>query len=67
MIKLFENYNDKTCKAELLILHRKSGEYRLLVKLISSTGDNFSMDGMFINEHDVKKFVNEFGAKIEER
>jgi hypothetical protein len=66
-IKYFENYNENKCVANLLILHRKTGEYRLLIELTSSSGFEFHPDGTTISESDAKKLINEFGAKVEER
>ena len=66
-IKHFENYNENKCEANLLILHRKTGEYRLLISLTSSSGSEFSTDGTTISESNAKKLINEFGAKVEER
>lgn len=66
-LKLFEDYNGKDCMANLLILHRKTGEYRLLIKLTSSSGSEFNTDGTTISESVAKKLINEFGAKVEER
>jgi len=64
---MFENYNDNKCDANLLIFHRKTGEYRLIVKLTSSSGSVFNTDGTTIDESTAKKLINEFGAKVEER
>lgn len=67
-VKYFENYSgDKACKADLLIIRRKSGELRLLVKLISPSGMEFGTDGTTVSELNAKNLINEFGAKIEER
>jgi len=66
-LKKFENYNNNNCNANLTILHWKSGTYRLLIKLISLSGDEYYADGVQLKESDAKKLINEFGAQIEER
>ena len=72
-LKKFENYNDNNCEAELTIFHwgkdngQMSNTYRLMVKLISPTGEVFHCDGTGLTETYAKKLIEKFGAKVEER
>jgi hypothetical protein len=55
-LKQFENYNENSCEAELEIMHwgkdngNMSNTWRLLVKLKSSSGEEFNTDGTTIRE-----------------